>query len=215
MKGIKFYIEGGGDSVAQRREMRKGFDGLPVSLKTAARRKKLTWDPVFHGGRQQTYEAFRHALQDAEGNTLLILLVDSEDAIAPETGDDAANARARVQHLADRDGWALNDADPAQVHLMVRCMETWIAADPDALAEYYGKGFHARSLPNRQNLEDEPKSDLYDKLKRATEKTRKGAYSKIKHASKLLERIKPDKIGNKCRRFVTFTTWLSKRIEGV
>jgi Domain of unknown function (DUF4276) len=212
MTGIRLYIEGGGDSVAQRREMRNGFDALLASQKTAARRKRLTWDAVFHGGRQQTYDAFHTAFQSC-GETLLVLLVDSEDAIAAETSNADANAQARIQHLANREHWDLAGVDPKQVHLMVRCMEAWIISDPDAVAGYYGQGFHARSLPNRQNLEDEPKPNVLDKLKKATEKTQKGAYTKIKHASKLLEQIDPAKIGKKCSRFVTFTTWLSKQIE--
>jgi hypothetical protein len=215
VNGIKFYIEGGGDSIAQRREMRKGFDALLALQKTAAQGKMLKWDLVFHGGRQQTYDAFRHALGQNDSGTMLILLVDSEDAVPPEAKNaDDANALVRVQHLAKREGWDLSEADPKQVHLMVRCMEAWIAADPGALASYYGKHFHAKSLPNRQNLEDEPKPDLLDKLKKATAKTQKGAYAKIKHGSKLLERLDPAKIEKKCPRFVTFTAWLSKQIAG-
>ena len=166
------------------------------------------------GGRQQTYDAFHYASRNADPETLLVLLVDSEDAIAPEAENaEEANAKAHVDHLRQRDGWDLSGSDPKQVHLMVRCMEAWIAADPEAMAGYYGKGFHTKSLPNRTNLEDEPKTDLYHKFKKATEKTQKGAYAKIKHASNLLERLDPAKIGKKCRRFVTFTTWLSEQIE--
>ena len=138
--------------------------------------------------------------------------MDSEDAVAPETKDAAANARTRVQHLTQRDQWDLTSADSRQVHLMVRCMETWIVSDSDALAAYYGQKFHAKSLPNRRNLEDEPKPDLLAKLKKATDKTQKGEYAKIKHASKLLERIDPTKVRPRCSRFATFTAWLTKEI---
>jgi len=31
-------------------------------------------------------------------------------------------------------------------------MEAWIAADPDAMALYYGQGFRPKSLPQRSNL---------------------------------------------------------------
>ena len=95
---------------------------------------------------------------------------------------------------------------------MVQCMEAWIVADTNALAAYYGTGFRVQSLPSRLNLEDEPKPDLLDKLKKATQRTQKGAYAKFKHASKLLERIDLHRVGQRCPRFATFTAWLSKEI---
>jgi hypothetical protein len=210
--GIRLYVEGGGDSVAQRREMRTGFDCLLAPQKNAARQKRLRWDTIFHGGRQETFEAFVHALQADDDDTLIILLVDAEDAIGPEGNNADANAQDRLDHLTNRDGWDFAGTDPKRIHLMVRCMEAWIVADPEAVTGYYGKNFHARSLPNRQNLEDEPKADLLAKLHKATEKTRKGAYAKIKHASKLLEVIDRTKIANRCRRFRTFTAWLTQEI---
>jgi Domain of unknown function (DUF4276) len=213
MKEIAIYLEGGGDTVQQETELRLGMDALLDSPKQAARAKKLGWRTIPCGGRQQTFDAFQHALQTADEETVLILLVDSEDGIAPEARNaEAANALARVQHLTQREGWNLADVAPGQVHLMVRCMEAWIVADGEALADYYGKGFHAKSLPNRHNLEDEPKPDLLDKLKKATQKTQKGEYAKIKHASQLLGRVDPAKIGQRCPRFRTFTAWLSKQI---
>lgn len=133
--------------------------------------------------------------------------------MAPESNDPAKNAQARVQHLHQREGWDLSGVGPEQVHLMVRCMEAWIVADPEVLSSFYGKGFQLRSLPTRQNLEEEPKPDLQDKLKKATRKTQKGEYQKIKHASKLLGMIDPAKVGKRCSRFLTFTMWLSQAIE--
>ena len=213
MKGIKVFVEGGGDSVHQRRELRVGFDELLAAQKMAAQGKKRSWDTTFRGGRDQTFDAFHRALEHADDETLLILLVDSEDGIDAETKNAAdANAQTRVQHLTQRDQWDLTGTDPKQVHLMVQCMETWIVADAEALADYYGKGFHAKSLPKRQNLEEEPKPDVLDKLKKATNKTQKGEYAKIKHASKLLACIDPAKVRQRCSRFATFTAWLTKEI---
>ncbi|MGA7496873.1 MAG: DUF4276 family protein [Isosphaeraceae bacterium] len=132
--------------------------------------------------------------------TLNVLLVDSEEALAPEPPPaetesqeekrqrERSNARVRRDHLASRDGWDLSDVEPEQIHLMVPCMEAWIAADPDGMALYYGQGFRLKSLPRRLNLEDEPKANLYSKLANATKDTSKGEYSesnnaKIRHAS--------------------------------
>jgi hypothetical protein len=92
-------------------------------------------------------------------------------------------------------------------------MEAWIVSDPGALASYYQQGFQANSLPARLNLEDEAKTSVYDKLQKATKNTSKGEYAKIKHASKLLGLIDPKKVGARCPRFATFTSWLDEQIQ--
>jgi hypothetical protein len=215
VNAIAIYVEGGGDGAGSnhsKRDLRRGFDSLFRRQKRAAQAKKLGWQLFPCGSRRQAYNAFCRDLALAKNKTLCILLVDSETAIDAETNNAAANARIRVQHLTTLDGWNLTAANPEQVHLMVQCMETWIVADPDAVQAFYGKNFHRPSLPIRQNLEDEPKLDVYAKLDKATSKTIKGKYAKIKHASKLLERIDPAKIGPRCPRFVTFSEWLDDRI---
>ena len=215
MKAIAIYLEGGGagaGSAQQKADLRTGMDALLATQKQAARDKKLGWKLIPCGSRNQAFDAFDHALQQADEDTLLVLLVDSENAIAKETKDADANAQARVKHLTQRDNWDLSAVAPKQIHLMVQCMEAWIVADPEELAAYYGKRFHAKSLPNRQDLEEEPKPDLLDKLKKATQKTQKGEYAKIKHASNLLARIDQGRVSQRCARFATFTAWLSSEI---
>jgi len=91
-------------------------------------------------------------------------------------------------------------------------MEAWIAADPEVLSSY-GKGFRAKSLPARENLEEELKPNLQGRLKKATRNTQKGEYAKIKHASKLLEMIDSAKVRTRCPHFSTFTGYLTDRIE--
>lgn len=212
MTQIALYVEGGGDTAQQQAELRLGFDGLLESAKSRARAKRLGWRLVCAGGRQAAYEAFVNAVHTNPG-AINVLLVDSEDPVAPETGDSAHDAAARVTHLRQRDGWNLSATRPERVHLMVRCMEAWIVADPDALAAYYGQGFAPNILPARPNLEDEPKPDVYDKLARATRDTKKGEYGKIKHASQLLQRIDPAKVSHRCPRFVSLTRVLEQIIE--
>jgi len=68
----------------------------------------------------------------------------------------------------------LTNVSPERVHLMVQCMEAWIVADPDALAGFYKQNFKMDSLPKRPNLEDEPKTDLYEKLKKSYKRNSKG-----------------------------------------
>ncbi len=214
MNSIALYVEGGGDSAQQKAELRQGFDALLKPQKQAAQKKRLGWKTIPCGGRQQTFNAFCHALHTTGGDTLLILLVDAEEGIDPESPDDEiGNAQARVRHLQQQDRWDFSNIDPKRVHLMVRCMEAWLIADPAALAAFYGKGFQLKSLPKRINLEDESKKALLEKLEKATRKTQKGEYHKIKHASKLLELIDPVEVEKRCPRFSTFTGWLSQSIS--
>jgi len=114
----------------------------------------------------------------------------------------------------NRDGWELKDFPAEHIHLMVQCMEAWIVADPEAMSAYYGDGFKASKLPVRSNLEEEPKDSLYCKLADATRGTSKGEYSqanrsKIRHASKLLERLDVARVAARCPRFATFCGWLA------
>lgn len=209
---IAIYVEGGGDTSEQKAELRLGFDSLLAEPKSRARVKRLGWKLVCAGGRRSAYEAFLNALQ-VNPNAINVLLVDSEAATSAESGDDVPDARDRVAHLAKRDGWNLGAASADRIHLMVQCMEAWIVADPDTLAAYYGQGFARNALPARQNLEEEPKVDVYDKLARATRNTKKGEYGKIRHASHLLQRLDPLKVGGRCPRFVTFTRWLNETVD--
>jgi hypothetical protein len=224
---IKVYVEGGGNTAEQKAELRRGFDALFAREKSRAGEKRLSLTFVCCGGRQEAYETFKNAL-NVNRERINALLVDSETGIAQipkdKAGemDKAKDALIRVAHLRQKqgtvergqgDGWELSDDLAARVHLMVQCMEAWIVADPDAMGGFYKKDFKKESLPKRENLEDEPKADLYEKLKKATESTAKKEYGKIKHASKLLETIDPEKISERCPRFGIFRSWLIESID--
>lgn len=211
MKAIAIYVEGGGNHPGP--ELRVGFDTLLKAQKEAARERKLHWRMVLCGGRQAACDAFLDAVR-MEPEVVNVLLVDSEGPVAAETGNATNDAAQRRQHLKTRDGWNLDAVDAERIHLMVQCMEAWIVADPEALAAFYGQHFKAKALPARQNLEEEPKQDLYDKLDEATSDKRltKGRYGKIRHASELLKRIDPAKVAVRCPRFATFTRWLDATI---
>jgi hypothetical protein len=212
MTAIAIYVEGGGNTAVQKAELRQGLDGLLEEVKSKARAKRLRWKLVCAGGRQTAYDAFINALRTNQ-DAINVLLVDSESPIAAESGDPVRDARERVAHLTARDGWNLAATPVERIHLMVQCMEAWIVADAEALAKYYGQGFVDNVLPARQNLEDEPKLDIYDKLARATRNTQKGEYGKIRHASQILQRIDTTKVAQRCPRFATFTRWLTESIE--
>ena len=61
-------------------------------------------------------------------------------------------------------------------------MGTWIVVDPDALSQYYGQHFHQNALPPLHNLEDKSQATIAKALTRATQRTRKREYHKIRHA---------------------------------
>lgn len=56
------------------------------------------------------------------------------------------------------------------------------------------------------------KEALLHALKTATRPTQKGEYGKIKHASELLKRVRPERVGERCRSFRDFTQWLDEAI---
>jgi hypothetical protein len=213
LKRISIYVEGGGDTVAQRLVLRQGFDTLLMVQKNKAADHGVGWKLVCEGGRQLAYESFMDAV-DSSPDAINILLVDSEVGLPPVPGLAAKDAPVRTRHLATRDGWRLSGVPPEQVHLMVQTMEAWILADPEALAAYYGKGFRTKALPVRENLEEEPKDGLVPKLDKAVNDTAKRRYRKIEHAGALLKMIDPSKVALRCPRFKLFLDWLEETIEG-
>lgn len=216
MKRLAVYLEGGGNTAQEKADLRKGFELLFQVQRKAIFDKGGRLDFIPSGGRDMVYKRFAAAFRKPGQVIMVILLVDSEEAVAGEIkGKPEVNAETRKHHLIKRDNRDLAGVPAEIIHLMVQCMESWIVADSDALADFYGKWFHARSLPSRNNLEDEPKLEVYEKLARATEKTSKGVYGKIKHASRLLALIDRDKTGKRCPRFKTLIEWLDERIAEV
>jgi len=161
------------------------------ALKQRAQQRRWTWKLVPSGSRQEAFDAFRNARARPSAGEVIILLVDSEASV---------RAATRTDHLRRRGGdeWDLRGVPEAHIHLMVQAMEAWIVADVVALAAYYGQGFRAKVLPQRKNLEDEPKDDRARKLQAATRGTQKGEYHKIRHAADLLAKISSSKVRARC-----------------
>ncbi len=135
---------------------------------------------------------------------IVVLLVDAETVVISNS--------PRV-HLQTRDCWDLRFATDDMVHLMVQAMETWIVADPDALAAFYRQRFLANALPNTANLESVPREDIIRALEHATYRTQKGEYHKIRHASEILRRVDPQRVGQRCPAFARLFRTLGNTIN--
>jgi len=110
MKKVVIYVEGGGDSAAQKAELRQGFDSLLKSQKQVAAGNGVSLRIVCCGSRNETYRRFIQGVKTDRGDTEAVLLVDSEEALNPGvTGQTDSNATARKAHLTKRDKWDLRE----------------------------------------------------------------------------------------------------------
>ena len=136
---------------------------------------------------KKAYHKFRTAIGEAKADDFIVLLVDSEAAVA--AGD------SPWEHLKKRDKWTQPSAavdDSAQ--LMVQCMEAWFVADRQSLSAYFGNDFKATALPARDDVEAIAKYDLEQTLKQATQSCSKGSYRKGRHSFDLLGCLDPSKV---------------------
>ena len=190
-------MEGGGTPDAKR-QLRQGMDEFLCELKAKCRDSRRNWKLVLSGGRNDTIEDFADAHRRASSGEIVVLLVDSEAPVS----EAPISASIPTAHLRAKGGQAaklLKDAPDDAIHLMVQTMETWIVADPEALAAYYGQNFAANAIPKATDLETVDKAVIANALARATRRTGKGRYDKIEHASDLLAKIDPTKARRRCR----------------
>jgi hypothetical protein len=205
---LKIYIEGGGQGKDQRSQLRLGMSEFFGEVRRrAADECGMKIDIVFCGARSEAYKMFKAALSQSQNGDKIFLLVDSE---SPVCG-------APHEHLSKRekDKWNFQGIDPQCVHLMAQCMEAWLVADPDAFAQYYGRDFRSAALPRMKNLEEVAPHKLLEALKKATAKTQKGEYEKIRHAAELLKRVSPDKSKERCPHCKTFFKTMGDLIDEV
>ena len=182
---IKVYVEGGGDSNQLRRQCRNGFREFFSKAGLEGHMPRV----IACGSRQRAYDQFCTAIGQAEDDSFIVLLVDSEAAVA--AGD------SPWEHLKKRDKWTQPSAavdDSAQ--LMVQCMEAWFVADRQSLSTYFGEDFKDAALPARDDVEAIAKDDLERTLKQVTRSCSKGkgTYRKGRHSFELLGCLEPNKV---------------------
>lgn len=186
---ITIYVEGGGDRKDLRAKCREGFTRFFEKAGFAGRMPGI----VACGSRVDAYRRFSTAILGAVDGEFIVLLVDSEAAVKKE------HKEKPWRHVKEREGdqWEKPPAaEEENLHLMVQCMEAWFFADKATLGAYFGRDFQVSALGNVRNVETISKHDLFEQLKRATVRTKKGAYGKGKDSFELLGRIDPVKIRN-------------------
>ena len=181
---VKVYVEGGGNVQELRTKCRKGFSSFFAKANMAGRMPRV----IACGSRENAYDKFRTALGSANQQEFVILLVDSEGAVAEGTGP--------WTHLRTRDNWQRPDgAADGNAHLMVQCMEAWFLADKDGLVAFFGPGFNRSALPRNPEIEQVAKTDVLDGLKGATRQCKStGEYGKGRHSFEILSEIDPAKV---------------------
>lgn len=180
VREIRLYVEGGGNQAETRAQFREGMSYFLRSLRDCARRKGIRWNVIACGGRASAYDDFCHALK-GHPDSFNVLVVDAEGIVKDTPW----------RHLR----WPKPlKATDEQCHLMVQTMESWIVADSDALSTFYAQNFNRNALPRRANIEEADRHALASALDRATNKTKKGTYQKIRHGAELLKRVDPAKV---------------------
>ena len=192
---VRLYIEGD-DS------LRLGFHDFLGSLREAARRRRIRWNMVLSGSRENTFEDFKTGL-DEHPAAFHVLLVDAE---APVGGPP-------WEHLRKHDHWAVASVGDVQCQLMVQSMETLLVADVDALRRYYGQEFRHKALPGGRDLEQIDKPTILAALGAATRNTTKGRYHKTRHAGHLLRLLDVARVRRACRHCDRLFTTLEAKIK--
>ena len=152
----RIYIEGGGDAKDLKVRCREGFRKLLEGSGFVGRMPRL----VACGSRHSAFGDFETAYGGYRGE-YVALLVDSEAPVS--------DVEAPWAHLEARDGWRR----PPGVHddnalLMVSSMETWIAADPEAVRLQFGPNVRLHALPSAVDIESRTTDSVLAALKAAT-----------------------------------------------
>ncbi|HJH28635.1 MAG TPA: DUF4276 family protein [Methanosarcinaceae archaeon] len=182
MNKTTIYIEGGGDSSQLHTLCRKGFRKLLENCGFKGQMPKL----VACGGRDSAFDDFKIAHANKSNSDYVSMLIDSEDPLT--------DLEATWEHLKERDKWDKPlGSENDQVLFMTTCMETWIVADRDALAEHYGSKLQTNALPPLTDLESRSRHEIQNDLSHATRDC-SNSYRKGKRSFDVLEKLSPDEL---------------------
>jgi len=192
------YVEGGGSRLADTL-LREGFKCL-ANRHFGRDCKELRFIPS--GNRSNTLENFY--MKNIAGHSSKLALVDSDAPVPAE--------QSAAKFLHTQPDCQVHATNQSNLFLMVQVMETWLVADREALAEFYGQHFRVGNLPQHAHLEAVPKDDVLRCLNHATRDTSKGPYHKVEHGLRLIARVDPAKLRAKCPRAEIFFKGLNDEI---
>jgi len=201
---VKIYVEGGGDHRRLKIKCRQGFSKFFEKANLNGKMPAIT----ACGSRHDAFEDFCTGLRQRQADEYPVLLVDSEAPVDTDT-----NVWA---HLRSKDEWTKpTHASDDQAHLMVQCMETWLVADKETLAKYFGSAFNKGTIPARDDVEAIDKDDVHRALRRATfQCARKGRYDKGRHSFEILAEVAPNVIEGKSPHAARLIETLRSKLNG-
>ena len=177
----RIYIEGGGNSKEGKVRCREGFRKLFEKCGFMGRMPAL----VACGPRNDAYDDFKTAHSQTSRGNFIGLLVDSEEPIADK--------EQTWQHVAQKSGdnWTRpTGADNDQLLFMTTSMETWMAADRNALTTHFGPRLNESALPPVQNTEQRDRHAILNALQNASRDC-PGPYAKGPKSFELLGKLDP------------------------
>lgn len=199
MVTIKIYIEGGGEGRDLDTRFREAWSKFFKAAGLSGRMPR----PVRGKGRTNTFDLFSTAVQNKQPNELPLLLLDSENEMAPN--------HTVWEHLKARDGWDKpKNATDEHAYLMVQVMETWLLADVKALYDYFGSNFKPNKIPSWPNLEAVPKQNIFEALDTATAGCSEKQYAKGKISFELLGKVNPEQVKQQCAHAKQFLDFLAE-----
>ena len=165
----EIFVEGGGESNFLKSRCREGFRLLLEKSGFEGRMPKI--HPSGDGA--DAVRRFRKTAADSHHSNYVGVLIDSEDPVE--------NINKPWEHLRKRGGsdWQRpSGTGDDQVLFMTTCMETWIAADHEALRKRFPRDFNGNRLPASNGLEHRHRNVVLTALRQATnDRYSKGAIS--------------------------------------